>query len=248
MRRYIAGTLLVLGIVASTAWGDDFWVKKSWKEWTKSDCKKLLEDSPWAKRFTVENTSTVGSMPSASHDAASTSGPSVAGSGVIEYHVQIRSAEPIRQAIIRQDQLANNYDKMSEEEKKGFDAKEEEQFSKFQGDVIAFHVLCETNAALQPSLTVYWQSFPEGTFPEDLYVLGDGGAKIPPVIFISKAGRDTEFDAVFPRSPNGQPLVAPGAKSIKFQFKNPKLGDFSAKVVNAEFKLDKMNWNGKPEF
>jgi hypothetical protein len=248
MRRYFAGILLILGMVAATAWADDFWVKKDWKEWTKADCKKMLEDSPWAKRFLVENTSSIGSLPSASRVAGG-AGVAVVGAGEITYRVQIRSAEPIRQAIIRQEQLDKNYDKMSDAEKKTFDAQMDQQLSKFHGDVVAFHVIYDGNTAtLKSSLSDYWQSFQGNSIPPDVFVVTASGARVPPISFISKRGPDSEFDLVFPRSSNNQPLVAPEAKSLKVQIKNPKIGDFIGKVVNAEFKLDKMTINGKLEF
>jgi hypothetical protein len=249
MRRYVAGILLILGIVAATAWADDFWVKKNWKEWTKGECNKILEDSPWAKRFIVENASTVGAMPSASHDPMSTSGPSVIGAGEIEYHIQVRSAEPIRQALIRQEQLEKNYDKMSDEDKKSFDAKVNQGMSKSQGDFIIFHVVYEgRSASLKSSLSAYWQSFVGSAIPRDVFIITDSGAHLPPMQYVSKQGPDMEFDLFFPRTSNGQPVVAPGAKSVKLQIKNPKIGDYNGKVVNAEFKLDKMTFGGKVEY
>ena len=66
MRRYIAGILLIVGLAAATAWADDFWAKKNWKEWSKGECDKILDDSPWAQRKIVENSSALTSQPSAS--------------------------------------------------------------------------------------------------------------------------------------------------------------------------------------
>jgi hypothetical protein len=249
MRRYIAGILLILGVVAATAWADDFWTKKNWKEWTKSDCKKMLEDSPWARRFMIENASTVGAMASASHDPSSTSGPSVMGAGEIDYRIQLRSAEPIRQAMIRQEQLEKNYDKMSDDEKKSFDVKTTQEMSKYKPDSIVFHVEYEGHSAtLKTALSDYWQSFQGDSIPPEVFLLTSGGTRVLPISFVSKRGGDTEFDLVFLRTSNNQPVISPGDKSVKLQIKNPKIGDYNGKVVNAEFKLDKMTYNGKLEY
>jgi hypothetical protein len=249
MRRFTAGILVILGIAAATTWADDFWVKKSWKEWTKSDCNKLLTDSPWAKRVMTENASTVGSMASASHDPMSTAGPSVLGAGEIDYRIQISSAEPIRQAMIRQEQIDKNYDKMSDDDKKAFDVKMNLQMGKLQGDFIIFHVDYDGHSAsLKAALSDYWQSWPGDAIPPDVFLLTESGTRVPPTKFVCKRPPDMEFDLFFPRSSNNQLVIAPGAKSLKLQIKNPRIGDYNGKVLNAEFKLDKMMWNGKTEF
>ena len=249
MRRFTAGILLILGIAAATAWADDFWVKKSWKEWTKGDCNKMLTDSPWAKRVMTENASTVGSMASASHDPMSTAGPAVLGAGEIDYRIQLRSAEPIRQALIRQEQIDKNYDKMSDDDKKAFDAKMNLQMGKLQGDFIIFHVIYEGNsAALKTALAQYWQGWPNDGIPPEIFLVTESGTRVPPSKYVAAHAPDMEFDLFFPRSANNQLVIAPGSKSVKLQIKNPRIGDYNGKVVNAEFKLEKMMLNVKAEF
>ena len=49
MRRYLAIILAISGLAALTARAEDFWVAKDWKTWSKAECKKMLEDSPWAE-------------------------------------------------------------------------------------------------------------------------------------------------------------------------------------------------------
>lgn len=63
--RLLAGILAVFALAVLTAKADDFWVKKDWKTWTAADCKKLLEDSPWAHRKLLENESNANHLPSA---------------------------------------------------------------------------------------------------------------------------------------------------------------------------------------
>jgi hypothetical protein len=251
MRRFTAGVLLILGIAAATAWADDFWVKKSWKEWTKGDCSKMLTDSPWAKRVLTENSSALSSVPTAARDAGQLGGGGMGnlGAGEITYRIQISSAEPIRQAMTRQEQIDKNYDKMSDDEKKAFDAKMNSQMSKMQGDFITFHVLYDGNtASLKSSLSDYWQSWSADAIPPEVFLVTESGTRVPPIKFTCKRAPDMEFDLIFPRSTNGQLVIGPGTKSVKLQMKNPKIGDFNGKVSSAEFKLDKMMWNGKTEY
>ncbi|MGA7785765.1 MAG: hypothetical protein WB997_14070 [Candidatus Acidiferrales bacterium] len=248
MRRYIAGILLIVGLAAATAWADDFWAKKNWKEWSKGECNKILDDSPWAQRKIVENSSALTSQPSASRTVdPSLGGTSNLGAGEVTYRVRLLSAEPVREAMIRQEQIEKNYDKMTDDQKKSFDAQMDQKMAKHP-DSILIHVIFEGNTAnLKTSLATYWESFPSDAIPQDVYITTDGGTRILPRSYTVKMA-ENEFDLVFPRSSNDQPVVAPGAKSVKLMIKNPKIGDFKEKMITFEFKLDKMSFGGKLEY
>jgi hypothetical protein len=244
-RRYAAGILAVFALAVLAARADDFWVKKDWKTWTAADCKKILDDSPWAKRVLKENATDVTHVPSAAQGA--TIDKSAAGlnqgAGEINYVVQIRSAEPMRHALIRQQQIDKGYDKMSDADKKAFDAQMEQIYNP-PGDPIMIHVRYYGN---RPELTTFlnnaWDSLPADTVPADLVLLPAGGGKVIPLTYVQDAAGGPEFDITFPRSALGQ-----GIKSFKLQIPNPAMGDFGASKVNAEFKTDKMTVDGKAAF
>jgi hypothetical protein len=243
------GILAILSLAVLTAGADDFWVKKDWKTWTKGDCKKMLEDSPWAKRFLVENNSSNGSLPSTGQGAQSTAQLGNAGTGEISYYIQFRSAAPVRQAVIRQAQIDAHYDKMSDAEKKAFDDKMEQQMNAIKPDVIAVHVVfAATKPDLGTSVSTYWHTLPADTVPMNFYLITEKGTKVPPMTFSFVKGTDSEFDVTFPRNAGAEPVIAPDAKSMKVQFPNPAFGDFPEKTVTTDFKLDKMSWNGKVTF
>jgi hypothetical protein len=231
--------------VLTAAAADDFWLHKDWKTWTVADCKKILEESPWAKRVLKENETDVGHVPSAAQGA--TIDKSAAGlnqgAGEINYVVQIRSAEPVRHALIRQQQIEKGYDKMSDADKKTFDAQMEQQYNP-PGDPIMIHVRYYGN---RPQLTTFlnnaWDSLPADTVPADMVLLPAGGGKVIPTTFVEDASGGPEFDITFPRS-----AMAAGIKSFKLQIPNPAMGDFGSSKVMAEFKTDKMSVDGKPAF
>lgn len=240
-RRQLIFLFGVLGFAVLAAKADDFWTKKDSTQWSKDDCKKMLTDSPWAKRAIVENNNSNTSMPSASRDAGSSGGANY-GTGEIDYRVQLRSAAPIRQALIRQRQLDGNYDSMSAPDKKTFDAKTDTMFTDITDDVVAVHVNYSANRdELATVITQTWRSVAEGTVPADLCIVGEGNKKVTAIKYLASPD-SSEFDATFPRSAVGN------AKSIKIQIPSPPIGDFGGKLVNVEFKLDKMTFNGKPSF
>jgi hypothetical protein len=44
-----AVSVIVLFYCAAPAPAQDFWKKKPYTEWSEKECRRLLEDSPWAK-------------------------------------------------------------------------------------------------------------------------------------------------------------------------------------------------------
>ncbi|MFZ0819337.1 MAG: hypothetical protein WAM91_04660, partial [Candidatus Acidiferrales bacterium] len=70
------------------------WQQKDWKQWTAADCKELLNSSPW-----VSSGSSHGSI----------------------HRAIIISSLVIREAMLRQEELHHNYEKMSPDQQAAFD-------------------------------------------------------------------------------------------------------------------------------
>jgi len=247
-RRYAVGILAVFALAVLTAAADDFWAKRDWTQWSASECKKMLEDSPWARRVMKENESNVNRLPSAGNQgtgaqpgtAAESSGKDT---GEINYVVQMRSAAPIRQALIRQTQIDRQYDKMTDADKKAFDAQMEKLY-KYNDDTIAVHVRYYGNRdPLGTDLEKSWKSLPPDTVPADMILISSNGTKVTPLTFVADPDGKDEFDLTFPRS-----AFAQGLKTFKLQIPSPALGDFPSAKVMVEFKVDKMTFGGKPAF
>lgn len=104
--------------LAGVALGEDFWIKKDYKEWTPEEVKRLLTNSPWAKDVTVtppggggrgpaangidvENPSTGrgrGGRGGPAGDAETNSAPA---NPEISLNISWRTALPMRKAIIK---------------------------------------------------------------------------------------------------------------------------------------------------
>ena len=249
MRRfYTVAVLVILGLAAITSRADDFWLKKDWKTWSKSECKKMLEESPWAKRFLVDNNSVDTSLPLITRHPGDTPGLSVShpGAGEITYFAEIISATPVREALIRQRQIEQKFDKMNDAEKSAFDAKMEKQLSFIKENTIAVRVVLNASKpALADAANGYWQSLPASTAPPSTFLITEKGAKIPPLTFTFIKDSETEIDLTFPRGVRAEPLIAPDAKSFKLQFPHPAIADYPERNVTVQYGLDKMMWNGK---
>ncbi|HLW97203.1 MAG TPA: hypothetical protein VKR82_01045 [Candidatus Acidoferrales bacterium] len=249
-RFYAAGIMAILGLAAVAYAADDFWIKKDWKEWTAAECERMLQDSPWAKTALVENENSGKGFSSIGRCA--TTSPvttSLYGVGEIQYFVQLLSAETIRHAYLRQEQLKQRYSEMDEAQKKAFDEKMDEKIEASDPDVLAFHlVLTSKDDKLILVAAKAWQSAIAGGIPKDLVLITDKGVHVNPNNFELTPGTNREFDFTFPRLLAGQPVIGPGAKSFKVQIAYPAIGDFDKGKKTVEFKLDKMVKDGKPDF
>jgi hypothetical protein len=245
--RTALAVLTLLSIGLFTASGEDFWVKKSWTQWNKEDCKRMLENSPWAKNWSVERSNNGAASPGIS--GAAQAGSAGDAKEEIDYTVQLWSALPVRQALLRQEQIQKKYEKMSDEQKKEFDARAADVLGRTYDDVIVFHVTYGSN--IQPyarQLEKFWQGVPAGSVPLSVYLITEHDERIIPVKFDSPKSGANEFLVYFPRMNGSEPIVRPGDKNLRLNFRNPPIGRLRGDRALIEFKVDKMMWEGKPAY
>ncbi len=258
MTRRMAIVALAALAVAGVARAEDFWVKKEWKSWSANECKKLLEDSPWARKW---GRSEVREVPF----GRPTSGTGRESEPEIHYVVQLRSALPVRQAVVRMAQIDTKYDQLNPQQKKQFD----DNAARYLGqsyDTIVVHVLYGSNVQLyEREMARVWQGYPEGTVPQDATLINARGQRVPAMRLVSKPGGAYEFELIFPRLVNNVPFVQPDDKSVSVEFSHPDLtstrpssteasmqggtGEILKSVrIYLEFKLEKMQFGGAPAF
>lgn len=231
--------LLLPFLVLASISAADFWEKKEYKEWTQKECTKVLEDSPWAKPLTLtsvqvmENqsnrTSTDGSQP------------------YVKYQVQFRSALPIRQATVRQNQILSKYDTLPPEQKQAFDKQADSLLNAFPEDMVVVLVRYETNDRNRDQeLARWWQSKSTELLKNQVYLSGNK-TKVPIGQFVAGQGADRWFQFIFPKEVDGNPVITPQDKSIKLEFAYPPMGMGSGQAFQ-EFKIEKMIFNGNIAF
>jgi hypothetical protein len=243
-RRYACGILLIIGCAALTLHAEDFWVKKDWKTWTKDEATRMTQDSPWAKQWGQAN-----SVDRTDLNASTTAGVAGESKETIQYIAQIRSALPLRLGIVRLLQIQQKYDKLTEDQKKSFDTQAEAIVNRNYADVILIHVYYNSSTqATARQLAQYWQSIPAESIPVNVYLINEHGLRVSPIRFVSPKSGAYEFEIIFPRMVNNEPVVLAGDKNLRLQFPHPGVGNFSSDLALLEFKIDKMVWEGKPAF
>jgi hypothetical protein len=237
--KYRRTLVLLLGLLAVAS--AQVWEKKPYTEWSKGDCKKVLTDSPWVGK---EGT-TQPIQQAVSEERAEAGGG--ASALEINYRAQLRSALPIRQAMVRQAQLDNNYDKMTDEQKKAFD----DNSAKFLGtefpDHVLLHVTYESNVPLRDrELANYWQKQAQVDYKEKFNLIGSNKRKVSPLSYEAAPGAAREFQMIFPRKgPDGEPLIGPDDKELVLEFIAPGILSQRTETYRIVFPVKKMMAGGK---
>jgi hypothetical protein len=261
-RNFFAGASAILLLSALTASADDFWIKKDWKQWSKDECAKILQDSPWSHKWAK---SQMGSSQMPGVSGANAEGAAGEKTPEMHYSVELQSSLPIREAAVRLSQIGNKYDKMTDSQKKEFDSKADAILNRNYDDVIWIHVSYGSNLqSFERDMATYWKGLPVDAPPVDLYLITEHGDRVTPVRFSSPQNGSYAFDLIFPRTKNNEPIVHAGDKILSLQFTHPAIGNqtqrnttnpsdpsmdvFGEERVLIQFKLDKMMINGKPSY
>jgi hypothetical protein len=230
----------------AAAQAKDFWQAKDYRQWTEKECKKLLENSPWAQDYTLEQTY-IEPLQSSSLPGgqASTGERGREPNTKMGYQVQFRSALPIRQALVRQQMLNEKSEQAPPEKKQEFDEQAEKFLSANFADTVLVHVSYNANVQVYDrELARYWHGQTTETLKNTTFLIVANGQKIQPIRYTTSTGAGREFQLIFPRQVNGQPLVGPKDKPLKLELKHPRTGDQNEQHVLIEFKVDKMTMQG----
>jgi hypothetical protein len=210
------------------AWGQ-IWEKKPYQEWSKGDVEKLLSDSPWA----IQHTQRLSKGGDAGQDATVT--------------VRLRSALPIRQAVVRQMQIQAKYEKMGAADRAVFDAKTKPILdcpSCADSYAVVLSGRSERNTSYDP---VYGRFRDANTDQLKTYVYleNDRGERRAVVHFIPPPALGG--DAIFffaRRDTSGKPLLTAEDKKLTLRFGEATI----TSLFTFEFDVHKMLLNGEVAF
>ena len=232
-------TVLAMALLAGIpARAQEFWEKKPYTEWSKQECERLLRDSPWAKTFTI-------SAVRQDRFGQPTKGESRQTEQRIFYYAQLRSALPVRQAVVRLSQIEGKYDKMSTADKQAFD-QSANRYLNAQYPEIVVHIDYSSDVEFfDKELANHWQSRqPQEMINSNVYLTTSRGTRVSPISFTAPRGAARAFEFVFPRLHNGEPLITANVESIRIEFPNPQIRELNDQRTTFEFRTDKMKYKG----
>src|SRR6266481_9481744 len=126
------GTLLIFGVCTAViaGYGQSVWTVKPFTQWSRSDAENVLNDSPWSShqevrmRFDKEKQTAAGSYSGVSSASAAQSQMEVSRDLPVDFifTLRLRSALPVRQALVRLRQLQHDIEKLSPKDLAAYDA------------------------------------------------------------------------------------------------------------------------------
>ena len=225
---------------------------KPFREWTKSEANRMLNDSPWAATQEARidfGTQVIkvagGPIVDGGHLAAQMNGANIP----IDYRItlRLRSALPVRQAIVRLKQLEAKYDSMSVKERATFDEK-----TKGLLDCPAcaqnYVITLSCKSTNYPGADALYEGLRGATLPAIkpyIHIINDRGEQRELVHFVAPKAPGEEAVFFFSRfDDEDRPLITANHKKLVF-----RLSENNARAItNFEIDVSKLILNGKVEF
>ncbi|MDR0311228.1 MAG: hypothetical protein LBJ21_06565, partial [Acidobacteriota bacterium] len=159
----------------------------------------------------------------------------------VKYTAQLRSAAPIRQAIVRQQQIQSKYDKASTEDKQSFDENAQTFLAGPPSDFVVVFVSFEANNrdTIQDLLR-HWQSQTLELLHNSVFLRGSKGDRVPLSQYVPVSGANQEFQFIFPRHFEGKEVLQPGDRGLQLEFDYPVIRGLGDGRGFFEFRIDKM--------
>jgi hypothetical protein len=201
-------------LLATAAPAQQFWDKKPYEKWSKDECKRMLNDSPWVQRYGM-------SVP-----YFSTGGTNLATGGAssvdITYTAQLRSALPMRQAVVQQAILEAAKQVKDAERLEAMRRRAQQFVNSPTTDIVIVHVIYGSNDAnIDRALATYWQQQTTETLRDTFNLVAADGRRGKPIRYEALPGAGREFAVTFPRAVDGKPIVTPEDKALTVEFYHP---------------------------
>ena len=240
--------------MAATVFGQKH-LEKPYQKWTKDEASKTLSSSPWTQQYRLS-----GDLPDIAQEQQRRDQSSVGERVTPAYNIdtsplQIRlhSALPVRQALVRLRQIQNEYDRMSDDQKKKFD----ESTSILLNCAICadYYVvtMMKLKTARKDVADGLFQEMKFEDFKGKVWLANDKGGRREVAQFTPSKGAGDMAIFFFKRTDDsGKALITPENKEFKLVF-DESLRDGHILFMpilppSFEFKVAKITIDGKVEF
>jgi hypothetical protein len=251
--KLLTGFILVLFAVIPGIAQEGF-LSKPLQQWSKAEVTKLLSDSAWARtqEIRVRPQRQVRSVAGQVESTSTADRQAVLGGAAdardYRFTIRLHSALPIRQALVRQEQLKWNYDQKSAEERKAFDLQSRQLV--LDCTICANYYVVSVGFSSDNSSgnDMIYKWFGATTLPSIkgyIYIANERGERrdLVDVIPPKAAGDDVFF--IFPRrDEKDRPLLTATDKKLIFRMSDANANS----VTNFTLDVRRMIVNGKVEF
>ena len=237
------------------AWGQEAWTRKPFKEWSRGEAEKILNDSPWASqqevriRFDKEEQKAAGSYSGVSSAAAAQSQTEVSRDLPVDFifTLRLRSAIPVRQAVVRLRQLQTDIEKMTPKDLAAFDA-QTKGLLECPACADNYVVTLSSKSKNSPGADAVFAAFKGGRLADlqrYVYIANERGDRRSLVHFVPPKVPGDEATFFFPRlDEKGSPLLTPENKELLINLTDNQANS----ITNFKMDVSKLIMNGKVEF
>lgn len=253
--RTLTQLLIAMAGLTVVAWGQAAWTKKPFKEWSRSEAEKILNDSPWASQqevriqFDKEAQKAAGSYSGVSSAAAAQSQMEVSRDLPVDFifTLRLRSALPVRQALVRLRQLQTDIEKLSAKELAAFDA-QTKGLLECPACADNYVVALSSRSKNSPGADAVYAAFKGGRLADlqrYVYIANERGDRRALVHFVPPRVPGDEATFFFPRlDEKGSPLLGPENKELLVNLTDKQANS----ITNFKMDVSKLIVNGKVEF
>jgi hypothetical protein len=254
-RRTLVPLLMAMAGLTVIAWGQEAWTKKPFMEWSRSEAEKIMNDSPWASqqevrlRFDKEAQKAAGSYSGVSAASAAQSQTEVSRDLPVDFvfTLRLRSAVPLRQALVRLRQLQTDIEKMSPKELAAFDA-QTKGLLECPACAANYVVTLSSKSKNSPGADAVFAAFKGGRLADlqrYVYIANERGDRRALVYFVPPKVPGDEATFFFPRlDEKGSPLLGPENKELLVNLTDNQANS----ITNFKLDVSKLIVNGKVEF
>ena len=249
----LVATALATGIAAQQSW-----TKKPYTQWSKSDAETVLNDSPWAARqeirikFDKETQVAAGAytpMAGVTDTSAANAKTEVSSAVPVDFifTVRLRSALPVREAMVRLKQFEANTDKMNEKQRAAFEA-QVKGLLECPACAQNYVVTLSSKSTNRPGADAVYATLKGGRLADlqrYVYIANERGQRRTLVHFVPPKAPGEEAVFFFPRDETDRiPLLTPENKELLINLSDNQPNS----ITNFKLDVSKLVVNGKVEF
>ncbi len=202
--RRLAVGLGAFALISALTLGAKDFLAKDFHEWSRAEVVKLFNDSPWALKQTTSSESISGRL----------------GGKELQYAFTARllSARPMREAYYRMLQLMNNYDTLAPDRRQELDSRINwllnDEVVKDEVVVAVSYVSNDQEGKM--NIKRFLDTATMATLNQSAYLFC-GRGRVDLIKYIPPGQESVGARFIFPRVYQGEPVVKPGDKELRFQ-------------------------------
>ncbi len=252
--RTLIGLIASIGTVIASVWAQDKLPKKPFTQWSRSEAEAILNNRPWAIRnevrikFDKETQVAAGSYSGVSSAAAAQSQTEVTSQVPVDFifTLRLRSALPVRQALVRLRQLQSDV-KMSDQERASYDARTK-GLLECPACANNYVITLGSKSMNSPGADAVYTLFKGGRLADlqrYVYIANERGERRQLVHFVPPKASGDEATFYFPRlDDHGAPLLSPENKWLLINLTDNQINP----ITNFKVDVSSLMLNGKVEF